>query len=336
MDVAGAPTPGVVNEQNVLKRDELLAEIRKERLVVVTGTGVTLQSVGHPACGTEVAGWPGLLAHGLKHCRSLRLIEKGDAEIVELQIQRGTPEHLALAAEKIHECLDKRTNERQQWMKESIGSLKVQDPRLIKAILALNGLVTTLNYDDTIHQVSGRPAFHWRQQSEIIKRVRENARDFTLHLHGVREVLDSIVLDRRSYEAIKKDVKMQSLLHEFARFKTMLFVGCGQTFLDPNFQALLAWAQIALAGDEHRHFVLCRESEEMNIVTELQLHGYLTPLVYGGQYSDLAPFLEALAIDARGAAASANPRMLPQAPAATAAPANVLKPADIWKLHSLR
>lgn len=334
---ADAVVTGALSKSNLRKRAELLDSIQAQpsRLVVVTGTGVTLQSVGHPGPGTDVAGWPGLLAHGLAHCRKLKLIDDEDADIVALQIQKQKSEYFIQAAEKIHECLAGSVNERLWWMKETIGSLKVKDPRLIKAILALNGLVTTVNYDDTIRQVSGRPALHWKQQNEITKRINNRSTDFTLHLHGLSEDLDSVVLDRTSYEAIRKDVKMQGLLQEFARFRTMLFIGCRQTFLDPNFQTLLKWAQIGLLGLESRHYVLCRASEETEIVTELQPHGYLTPLVYGEQHSDLAPFLEALASEARGGAA-ANPPTLSQAPASASTPANVLKPADIWKLHFYR
>ena len=324
---------GTLSTSNLQKRADLLDSIRAQpsELVVVTGTGVTLQSVGHSGPGTTVAGWPGLLGDGLERCRKLQLIDDVDAKIVALQIEGPKAEHFIEAAQKIHECLAKRVNERQWWMKETIGSLKVTDSRLIKAILALNGLVTTLNYDNTIHQVSGRPALHWRQQKEITERIKSHSTDFTLHFHGVSDDLDSIVLDRTSYEAISTNVQVQDLLRRFARFEKMLFIGCRQTFLDPNFQTLLNWAQIGLRGLESRHYVLCRKSEETDIVTELRPHGYLTPLVYGDDYPDLAPFLEQLAIDARGAAATANPPTLPQAPAAEAEPENVLKPTDIWK-----
>lgn len=332
------PASGAWSNSNLHKRKELLDSIRAQpsRLVVVTGTGVTLQSVGHPAPGTDVAGWPGLLANGLERCRNLKLIDDEDAEIVARLINSHKCEWFIHAAQKLHECLRSRLNERESWMKESIGSLKVVDDRLIKVILALDGLVATLNYDDTIHQVSGRPALHWKQQKEITKRLRVHAKDFTLHIHGLSDDVDSVVLDRISYEAISNDVQMQSLLQGFARDKTMLFVGCRQTFLDPNLQTLLNWAQKALAGFEHHHFILCRASEEAAIVTELQPHGYLTPLVYGDHYTDLAPFLETLATEAHGAAATVNPPFLPQAPAVAATPVNVLKPADIWKRQSLR
>ena len=68
--------------------------------------------------------------------------------------------------------------------------------------------------------------------------------------------------------------------------------------------------------------------EEAGIIEELRPHGYLTTLVYGDDHADLAPFLEQLATEARGVAATVNPPTLPSTPV------NVRKPADIWNLHS--
>jgi|GEM_PF-3349971 len=327
--VMGAPAHSVVDNSSLRKRDELLDSMRAQpsRLVVVTGTGVTLQSIGHPGPGTDVAGWPGLLADGLARCQKLKLIDQEDAGVVAHLINGKKCEWFIHAAEKIHECLATRVNERETWMKDSVGSLKVKDQRLLKAIVALRGLISTLNYDSTIHQVTGLPPLHWRQQRDLNRKLREHATDFALHWHGVSDDMKSIVLDRTSYQEIGTDPLMQSMLQGFARDKTMLFAGCRQTFLDPNLQALLNWAKTALAGLEHRHFILCRANEEEAILEELQPHGYLTPLVYGNNHTDLAPFLEQLAVEAHGVAATVNPPTLNT----EAVPENARQPADIWK-----
>lgn len=333
---APAAAAGALSQENQRKREELLDSIRAKpsRLIVVTGTGVTLQSVGS-APGTEVASWPGLLTNGLERCRNKGLIDAADADVVAMLIKQKKSEHFIVAAQKIHDCMAPRTNERLLWMKDTIGSLKVIDARLIKAIISLNGLVGTLNYDSTIYQVSNRPAVHWREQREITQRVTRHAIDYTLHFHGLYDALDSIILDRTSYDEIRKHVQMQGLLQRFARFETMMFIGCRQTFLDPNFQTLLEWAQLGLEGLDHRHFVLCRASEEAEVLAELKPYGYLTPLVYGNDYADLAPFLEALAAEAQGVTATANPPTL-SIPPASVPPINARKPADIWKRQSLR
>jgi hypothetical protein len=326
----------VDSPSNLIKRGEVLDSIRDDRLVIVTGTGVSMHSLGQPSPGTELAGWPGLLRHGLNHCLSLRLITKEEAEIVELQIKNGTTDYLIDAAQKIHDCLDKRENERYWWMKESIGQLKVSEPGLIQAIHRLNGLIATLNYDGLLREVTGRPALHWRQQTEITSYLRSHSKEFILHLHGQWEVPDSIVLDRKSYEEISGDVKMQDLLRRFARFETILFIGCGQTFFDPNFQTLLNWAHEALKGVEHRHFIFCRQSEEPSILSALQPHGYLATLVYGQDYSDLTPFIEALGEEGGASAAAANPPLTAGTRTRATKSAKPLTPAELWKLQSQR
>jgi hypothetical protein len=321
---------------NLVKRGEVLDSIRDDRLVIVTGTGVSMHSLGHPSLETETAGWPGLLRHGLNHCLNLQLITKDEAKIAELQINNGTTDYLIDAAQTIHDCLDKRENERYWWMKESVGQFKVKEPGLIRAIHRLNGLITTLNYDSLLEEVTERPSIHWRQQTEITSYLRSHSKEFVLHLHGKWEVPGSIVLDRNSYAEIAEDVKMQDLLRRFARFETILFIGCGQTFFDPNFQTLLNWAHKALAGAEHRHFIFCRQGEESQILAAVQPHGYLAPLVYGQNYSDLTPFIEALGEEGGTSAAAANPPLTVSALTGATKAAKPLTPAELWKLQSQR
>ena len=217
-----------------------------------------------------------------------------------------------------------------------VGQLKVTEPRLIRAIQNLGGLIATLNYDSLLAQVTGRPPIHWRQQTEITRYLRGHSNEFILHLHGQWEVPESIVLDHNSYEAIAGDVKTQDLLRRFARFETMLFIGCGQTFFDPSFQTLLRWANDALGWLNTGHSALCRRCEEPNMLAELRSHAYLAPLVYGEAYEDLAPFLLKTLGSESGSAAAVNPLITSQVGFGTMGPSKLVKPADVWKLQSGR
>ncbi|MBL9217174.1 MAG: SIR2 family protein [Opitutaceae bacterium] len=324
---AGGPVVGsaVDSAGNLVKRGELLDSILHRRLVVVTGTGVSLQTVGHPGADTDVASWPGLLTHGLGYCLARDLISKPAAAIVEAQVAEGSAGSLIEAAQKIHDCLDQRVDARRFWMRETIGQLKVKDAGLITAIRDLGGLIATLNYDQLTEDVTGLTFLQWRQQAEITRRVRNREKDFVLHIHGRWDDPGSIVLDRKSYEEIVKNSQMRELLGQFARFETLLFVGCGQTFFDPNFQSLLDWAHGALSGFEHRHFVLCRQSEEPGFYEKLKPHGHLEPLVYGQAHADLLPFLAKLASEG-----SAGPAAAPAVPTGP----KLLTPAEVWKRQS--
>lgn len=319
-------------------RNELLDSMRKTNLVVVAGTGVSLQSVGYPdQPGTVVAGWPGLLESGVVYCEKHELVTPKGAAIARLQINSpDTTEDLIDAAQKIHGWLAKRTNARLHWIRETVGNLKLHDPSLITAIQNLGGLISTLNYDGLLHEGTNRPPVHWKEQDKIDGHIRTGSLDYILHIHGHWEAIDSMVLDRTSYDEISTDEKMQQVMQSFARWKTMLFIGCGETFSDPNFETLIKWCNKALTGSIYRHFILCRQCDEQHFINMLKPYGFLQPLVYGTAFTDLVPFLNDLAIDSGNRAATANPPIAPTPTAPAAGNANIQKASDIWKLQIQR
>jgi hypothetical protein len=315
-----------------VKRNEVIESIRDGKLVIVTGTGVSMQTVGYPATpNTEVAGWLGLLKNGLPYCKRHNLQESDDTDVVELQLSKNTTENLIAAAQQIHTWIDRKNgNPRYFWLKESIGQLKVQNPSLINALDALaklGGILTTLNYDDLLEKTTSRLPLHWKQQLEIDQHLFGNSKSHVLHIHGYWEEPLSIVLDRTSYEEISTDIIMQQLMQRFARWERFLFVGCRGTFLDPNFQTLLKWSNVALKTARHRHFVLCREEDEATLLSELRPFGtLLEPLVFGKSFSELSQYLESLATDSIA-------KNLPLTPLTQTAVPNFQKPADIWRMQ---
>lgn len=349
-DVVTSATPGptegaalgtpVDDPSNLRKRAEVLASIRRSGLVVVAGAGVSLQSVGHPGPFTDVAGWPGLLNHGVEHCLKHQLLAFDEAELVRWQIKignnAGKTDYLIEAAQRIHDSLDKRTNGRYWWLLDSIGQLTVKEPRLIRAIQGMGGLITTLNYDSLVEQVTGWRSVEWHQRVEVTRCMHDRERDVVIHLHGFWKNPEWIILDRLSYEKIKSHADTRDLLRDFARNYTLLFIGCGDTFFDPNFQTLLCWAKEALQGVQHRHYVLCRQSDEPKLFSSLQHHGYLDSLVYGDSYGKLSPYLEEIGKESGASSKATNPPVAPSASKGADTSAKPLKPADIWKLQSQR
>jgi hypothetical protein len=173
-------------DENEIKRIELAEGIRHTDLMIVAGTGVSLYTAGYPKePNTEVAGWVGLLRHGLDYCRRHNLLGEDGAEVVELQLQKQTTRHLIDAAQQIHDWLDRKEGSpRYFWLKESIGQLRVKDSTLIEALRKLRGLLATLNYDDLCEEVTGLPALHWRQQAEIDDHINRKSTEFVFHIHG--------------------------------------------------------------------------------------------------------------------------------------------------------
>jgi hypothetical protein len=318
---------------NNTNRAELLDSLRGEynRLVVVTGTGVSLASCGQgKEAATSIAGWPGLLTSGLEYCRKYSLVGEEGESILLQQIESRKSTHLIHAASVLHKWMQKRSNGRYHWMQSTVGQLKVTDSKLIHAIQKLGGLISTLNYDSLLTQVTGRKAVNWRQREPTDTYLRTQANDLIYHIHGYWEQVDSVVLDTASYDAIVADQEVRQVMEYFARARTLLFIGCDSTFFDPNFQALLEWGEVMLRGAKYKHFVLCRESELTRMRAALSQYGFLEPLSYGANYDDLTPFLENLATDSGSAATAASPVTAPPAPASTPGE-NVQRPADLWK-----
>src|SRR3954447_4443967 len=91
------------SDENEVKRKELVDYISKTDLVVVTGTGVSLQTAGYPEhADAKVASWVGLLEHGLEYCKTHDLIGEDDTEIIELQLKKATIDGLIDAARQIN------------------------------------------------------------------------------------------------------------------------------------------------------------------------------------------------------------------------------------------
>ena len=162
-------------------RDELIDIMMKGKLVVVAGTGVSLQSLGGPTHHPEavVAGWSGLLESGVKYCEKYGLVKPKGAAIARLQINEpDSPDDFINAAQSIHNWMSSRTNARLHWIRDTIGKLTLIDPTLISAIQSLGGLITTINYDGLLHEVTKRPPVHWREQDKIDKYIRSGSLDW--------------------------------------------------------------------------------------------------------------------------------------------------------------
>jgi hypothetical protein len=66
-----------------------------------------------------------------------------------------------------------------------------------------------------------------------------------------------------------------------APLRRLLFVGCREGMLDPNFGALLKWSARVFAGSEYRHFLLTRESEVSALQNQRLLGERIVVLSYG-------------------------------------------------------
>ncbi|MFM9102564.1 MAG: HEAT repeat domain-containing protein, partial [Cyanobium sp.] len=298
--------------------EQLQSDLASGRVVVVVGSGVSVAACRQQEVeGHRVASWRGLLEHGVDRLSEIGAADGHEKELMRTMISSGKPDFMINAAELITARLQGRSEGTfRGWLAETIGTLRLEDPTLPRALAALPALLATLNYDHLLEQATGRPAITWKE-ANAVQEALGGQREAILHLHGDYEHPETVVLGLASYAKVKNDAHAKAVLQCFTLAKTLLFVGCGDTVLDPNVQQLIAWGTEALRDVVPRHWLLCRASELAAYQQKLADAPWLRPLAYGEAYDDLGPFLRSLvpAAAASAGAEDAGGRSMRLAPA---------------------
>jgi hypothetical protein len=90
---------------------------------------------------------------------------------------------------------------------------------------------------------------------------------------------------------IGSEKTQQEPLRRFKDRDWLLFIGCGDTFADPNFSALIKWLRESMKTAAPEHYALVTNGEMANRHADATWHGFVEPLSYGAEYADLPAFL---------------------------------------------
>jgi tetratricopeptide (TPR) repeat protein len=277
---------------NVLLED-LQREIEAGSVIAIIGVGVSVAATNNK----PAASWRGLLHHGVDHCHELKSLTGVDekwAKRVHEEIDSGDLDDMLSAAEKISRKLGAPDGgEYRRWLRETVHELKAERRDVLEALRDLQVALATTNYDGLLEEVTKLPAVTWMDGAKVERVVRGNEPG-VVHLHGYWDRPESMVLGIRSYEQVLGDAHAQTMQQAIRSLKTLLFVGCREGLLDPNFGALLKWSAKVFAASEYRHFLLTRESEVTALQNQHSLGERIAVLSYGKDFDDLAPFLRGL------------------------------------------
>jgi hypothetical protein len=119
-------------------RGKLLDELKGRRVLVVVGAGVSRAATDD----NPLAGWPGLLESGVEWCREVGATDDWVA-LRKRQIEQG---ELVSAAEEISRTL-REAGEYDDWLEDSVGSLRIARPAVLDALKRLGAPFATTNYD---------------------------------------------------------------------------------------------------------------------------------------------------------------------------------------------
>ncbi|MFA6287654.1 MAG: SIR2 family protein [Opitutaceae bacterium] len=276
--------------------------IQANQLVAVMGTGVSL-AVGAPLVvdGFKVASWQGLIQHGIHRCQALDLITDGRADQLTKMVGWANVDDLIYVAESVTKTLrEASAGTYQKWLNDTVGKLTVSEPRLIHALDRICKLLSTLNYDTLPEKVLKRVSVSWNESDQMSLAVNGQKveaagsdHDTVIHLHGVYQKAESVVLGSSSYRAVVSHPHTQAVLTLFGVGYTMMFVGCGETLADPNFSNFVRVVTEFLGETTKAHYVLCLEQDVEK--WKAKKIPWLHPVSYGKKHADIVPFLESLA-----------------------------------------
>jgi hypothetical protein len=267
---------------------DLRERLARRDVVVLAGAGVAMATVDRqPVDGRQVAGWKGLLEHGVDKAADSQ-------EWRDLRERQLKLDELISVAEAITDKFGgQERGEFKRWMRDSVGALEVREPELIKALHGLGAPIVTTNYDDLIEKVTGLRTLTWQDGSDWQEMIRDGE-PAVLHLHGYFRRPSSVILGTRSYERITSDAKAQAMLKALALTRTFLLVGFGDGLQDPNFGVLREWMGRTAPDSIYRHYRLVTSDE---LEAAQRMHDpaeRIVPLVYGDDRSSLGPFLRTL------------------------------------------
>jgi SIR2-like domain len=120
--------------------------------------------------------------------------------------------------------------------------------------------IATLNYDALVELCTGSGAIDFTNTEALMGWARKE-RQGVFHLHGVWTNPNSCIFGIRDHHAISSDETRHLIQRSLSSLNLLLFIGCGDTFADPNFSALIAWLRKSLGANVPQHYALVRNDE---------------------------------------------------------------------------
>jgi hypothetical protein len=284
--------PSVQSDKTPLRN--IAGSTRSNELVAVIGSGVSLALTDGKY---DSLSWRGLIRDGLSYAVRKGKITKQQSEVWNTQVDSSDMDELLLAAEFMSRKLEAPNGDLYaRWLRNVFEQVTATNRKMTEAInsIARAGVpLCTLNYDFLLEQVTGLPTVRIGEAIQVNDWMLRR-RPGILHLHGSWDAPQSVVLGVRDYESTLGNEVRDLIQRSLGSFKRLLFIGCGDTFSDPNFRALVVWLRKNMRGATPQHYALVGSKDASKRHTDPHWEGFVEPVSYGADYRVLADFISRL------------------------------------------
>jgi hypothetical protein len=269
----------------------LLDSAMNHQLIAVIGSGVSMSLTNGKY---PFLSWKGLVQHGFDFCVTKGLITIAQAKQWEPQRNSNDIDDLLCAAELVSRKLGAPKGDLYlHWMQDVLRSVEPLNDEMSSALIALKDAkipFCTLNYDLLLEMATGKPGLLMHEKEKVLSWLRKENTGI-LYLHGSCIEPETCILSIRDYETTIRDEYRDLVQRSLATINSLLFIGCGETFCDPNFASLIKWLREKINISMPKHYALVKNSEVPKYHADPAWHGFIEPVGYGAKYEDLPKFL---------------------------------------------
>jgi hypothetical protein len=269
--------------------EALRTAIRDRQVVVVVGSGVSIQATGN----APAASWKGLIRLGIEACP--RWDSKLDRAWVKKKLDdldSGDRIGLIGLADEVRRRIGTTDGRLGQWLNETIRPLQAKHRAILDALHGLDCPIVTTNYDALLDRNDLKPVT-WQQAAHVDRIIRGEDKGI-IHLHGRFDEPASVVLGIEDYVAVRDGAFAKAVREGLAMTRTLLFVGCGDGLSDPNFTAFRDWMASVFPDRTSPHYRLCCDDEREALEQEHDPRERIDLITYG-KHEHLVDVLQSLA-----------------------------------------
>ncbi|WP_156029630.1 SIR2 family protein [Ancylobacter sp. FA202] len=264
---------------------------RSGNLVVVLGAGASIALT--PKIRPPLS-WVGLVKSGLSYATQRGHVNESQNRRYIEALESADIDDLLGVAEFVGRKLGAPNGDTySRWM-SSVFSQQVPEAggmqNALRAIHSHKVPIATLNYDTLAEKATGLQSIDFVDTKGLLEWSR-GEKEGVLHLHGVWTDPKNCVFGIRDYQNTVDDEIRAVIQPALGSLKRLLFVGCGDTFADPNFSALVKWLRTNLGASAPQHYALVQQSEVASRLVDPSWHGFVEPLSHGETHADLPGFL---------------------------------------------
>lgn len=286
---ASAKNDSQIDNHEAITR--LKESVKCGELVVIIGSGVSMALTNGKIPSLS---WIGLIRDGFDYGVKKQKITAGQANAWEPQLGSSDIDDLLCAAEFASRKLDAPHGALYaRWLENVFKAVKPTNEAMVNALAALknsNIPICTLNYDPLLEHVLGMDGINLTEKNKVFAWFRREKASI-LHLHGSWESPASCILGIRDYETTLGDEVRELIQRSLGAFRRLLFIGCGDTFADPNFSALIKWLREKMKTAAPEHYALVSNGEVGSRHADPAWQGFVEPIGYGDLHTELPAFL---------------------------------------------